>query len=335
MTIPQEMTAVLLDGFGGPDVLKAGQRTVPTPGPAEILIAVEAAGVNRPDVLQRQGGYPPPPGAPDWPGLEVAGTVVALGEGAGRHGLGDRVMALVPGGGYAEYAVVAESNAIAVPGPLSIEEAAGVPETFFTVWHNVFQRGGLKAGESFLVHGGTSGIGTTAIQLAKAFGATVFATAGSDDKCRAAEQLGAERCINYRSADFVEVLREATGGRGVDLTLDMVGGDYTNRNLAVAAEDGRIVQIAFLKGPEVQIDLNLVMRKRLTLTGSTLRNRSVAFKAAIAREIEEKVGPLFTNGKVKPLIDTLYPLVDAAKAHQHMDEDHVGKIILTTRHAKG
>lgn len=330
MAIPQEMTAVLLDGFGGPEVLKAGRRPVPTPGPGEILVAVEAAGVNRPDVLQRQGAYPPPPGAPDWPGLEIAGTVVALGEGAGRHGLGDRVMALVPGGGYAEYAAVAETNAIAVPGALSIEEAAGVPETFFTVWHNVFQRGGLKAGESFLVHGGTSGIGTTAIQLAKAFGATVFATAGSDDKCRAAEQLGAERCVNYRSDDFVAVLREATVGRGVDLTLDMVGGDYTNRNLAVAAEDGRIVQIAFLKGPEVQIDLNLVMRKRLTLTGSTLRNRSVDFKAAIAREIGEKVGPLFANGTVKPLIDSLYPLVDAAKAHQHMDADHIGKIILTT-----
>jgi putative PIG3 family NAD(P)H quinone oxidoreductase len=325
-----EMTVALFDGFGGPEVLKPGRRRVPQPAPGEILVAIAAAGVNRPDVLQRLGAYPPPAGAPDWPGLEFAGTVAALGEGATRYKLGDPVMALVAGGGYAEYAVVAETNALPVPEGLSLEEAAGIPETFFTVWHNVFQRGGLKEGESFLVHGGTSGIGTTAIQLARAFGARVFATAGSDDKCRAAEELGAEFCVNYRSGDFVAALSEATGGRGIDLVLDMVGGDYTNKNLKLAAEDGRIVQIAFLNGPKVEIDLNLVMRKRLTLTGSTLRARSVDFKAGIARELEAKVWPLLAAGTVRPLIEARYPLAEAAEAHRHMDEDHIGKIVLTT-----
>ncbi|MBB4003979.1 NAD(P)H-quinone oxidoreductase [Aurantimonas endophytica] len=325
-----EMTVALFDGFGGPEVLKPGRRPVPQPAPGEILVAIAAAGVNRPDVLQRLGAYPPPAGAPDWPGLEFAGTVAALGEGAMRYKLGDPVMALVAGGGYAEYAVVAETNALPVPEGLSLEEAAGIPETFFTVWHNVFQRGGLKEGESFLVHGGTSGIGTTAIQLAKAFGARVFATAGSDDKCRAAEELGAELCVNYRSGDFVAALSEATGGRGINLVLDMVGGDYTNKNLKLAAEDGRIVQIAFLNGPKVEIDLNLVMRKRLTLTGSTLRARSVGFKAGIAQELEAKVWPLLAAGTVRPLIEARYPLAEAAEAHRHMDEDHIGKIVLTT-----
>lgn len=325
-----QMTIVELDGFGGPQVLKPGRRPVPQPGAGEILVAVAAAGVNRPDVLQRLGAYPPPPGAPDWPGLEVAGTVAALGEGATRYQVGDRVMALVPGGGYAEFSAVAEINALPVPQGITLEEAACIPETFFTVWHNVFQRGALAAGETFLVHGGTSGIGTTAIQLAKAFGARVFATAGSDDKCRAAENLGAELCVNYRDADFVARLSEATGGRGIDLILDMVGGDYTNRNLALAAEDGRIVQIAFLKGPTVEIDLNLIMRKRLTLSGSTLRARSVAVKAGIARELEAHVWPLLADGTVRPLIEARYRLDEAAEAHRHMDEDHVGKIVLTT-----
>ena len=331
MAIPDEMDAILISEPGGPEVLKPGRRKVPKPGRGEILVAIAAAGVNRPDVLQRQGAYPPPAGAPDWPGLEIAGTVAATGEGASRFAVGDRVMALLPGGGYAEYACVDETNALPVPESLSMEEAAGVPETFFTVWHNVFQRGGLRSGETFLVHGGTSGIGTTAIQLAKAFGARVFATAGSADKCRAAEKLGADACVNYREADFAETLREATGGRGIDLILDMVGGDYTNRNLKVAAEDGRIVQIAFLKGPKVEIDLNLVMRKRLTLTGSTLRNRPVEFKAGIAADLTTHVVPLFESGAVKPLIEKTYPLDQAAEAHRHMDADHIGKVILTTR----
>ncbi len=332
MTIPQDMQAALLDGFGGPEVLKPGTRPVPKPAAGEVLVAVAAAGVNRPDVMQRQGMYPAPADAPDWPGLEIAGTVAALGEGASRFAVGDRVMALVPGGGYAEYATVAEVNAIPVPTSLSMIEAAGVPETYFTVWHNVFQRAKLTAGESFLVHGGTSGIGTTAIQLAKHFGARVFATAGSDDKCRAAESLGAEACINYRTQDFVEALREKTDGKGVDVILDMVGGEYTPRNLQLAAEDGRIVQIAFLKGPKTQIDLTPLMRKRLTFTGSTLRNRPVSFKAVIASELTEQVVPLLEAGTVKPLIDEVYPLERAADAHRHMDEDHIGKIILTTRH---
>ncbi|MEX6508816.1 NAD(P)H-quinone oxidoreductase [Jiella sp. M17.18] len=331
MAIPSEMEAVLISEPGGPEVLKPGRRPVPQPGRGEILVEVHASGVNRPDVLQRMGAYPPPPGAPDWPGLEIAGTVAATGEGAGRFSVGDRVMALLPGGGYAEYATVHESTALPVPKALSMEEAAGVPETFFTVWHNVFQRGALRAGETFLVHGGTSGIGTTAIQLAREFGARVFATAGSADKCRAAEKLGADACINYREADFVAALKEATGGRGIDLTLDMVGGDYSNRNLDVAAEDGRIVQIAFLKGPKVEIDLNLLMRKRLQFTGSTLRNRPVPFKAGIAAELTTHVVPLFESGAVKPLIEATYPLAQAAEAHRHMDEDHIGKIVLTTQ----
>ena len=329
--LPDRMTAVTLQGAGGPEVLVPAERPLPSPKPGEILIEVYAAGVNRPDVLQRMGVYPPPSGAPDWPGLEVAGRVAALGEGTSRFALGDRVMALLPGGGYAEYAAVAEDNALPIPGALGFVEAAGVPETFFTVWHNVFQRGGLKAGESFLVHGGTSGIGTTAIQLAPSFGPDVSVTGGRAGKCQAALALGAQHAINYRDEDFVDAVRRATGGRGADLILDMVGGDYTPRNLAVAAEDGRIVQIAFLRGQKVEIDLQPIMQKRLTLTGSTLRSRSVAFKASIARELEERVFPLLEAGSVKPLIDTTYALDEAADAHRHMDEDHVGKIVLTTK----
>ena len=332
MTIPNEMNAVVMDGKGGPDVLKIGRRPVPQPNAGQILVAVAAAGVNRPDVMQRQGLYPPPPGAPDWPGLEIAGVVAALGEGASRFQIGDRVMALVPGGGYAEYATVSELNAIAVPDSIGLDAAAAIPETFFTVWHNVFQRGRLTEGESFLVHGGTSGIGTTAIQLARAFGARTFATAGSDDKCRAAEKLGAERCVNYKTEDFVEILKQATDDHGIDVTLDMVGGDYSGRNLKLAAEDGRIVQIAFQKGNKVEIDLNDLMRKRLTFCGSTLRNRPIAVKAEIAGDLTDKVLPLIANGTVAPLIDTRYPLAEAAKAHQHMDDDHIGKIVLLTDH---
>ena len=331
MRVPETMTAVVLRGAGGPEVLVPEARPVPRPGPGQILVEVHAAGVNRPDVLQRMGAYPPPAGAPDWPGLEVAGRVAALGEGAGRFAVGDAVMALLPGGGYAEYAVVAEDNALPVPAGLSLVEAAGVPETFFTVWHNVFQRGGLVAGERFLVHGGTSGIGTTAIQLARRFGAEVFVTAGGAAKCAAAIKLGAAHAINYREGDFVAAIATATDGRGIDVILDMVGGDYTARNLKIAAEDGRIVQIAFLQGQKVEIDLQPIMTKRLTLTGSTLRARTVAFKASIARELEAKVWPLLADGSVRPLVDTTYALEDAAEAHRHMDVDHIGKIILTTR----
>ncbi|MBO0661017.1 NAD(P)H-quinone oxidoreductase [Jiella sp. MQZ9-1] len=326
----KKMRVVEIGEPGGPEALRIATRARPAPGDSEILIEVAAAGVNRPDVMQRQGFYPPPAGAPDWPGLEVAGTVAALGSGASRFALHDKVIALVPGGGYADYVTVHETNAVAAPHGLSFVEAAGIPETFFTVWHNVFQRGGLKAGETVLVHGGTSGIGTTAIQLAGAFGARVFATAGSDEKCRAAEKLGAEVCINYKTADFVAALKEATGGHGIDLTLDMIGGDYTARNIEVAAEDGRIVQIAVQKGAKADIDLFKIMRKRLTLTGSTLRNRPVAVKATIAEELSTHVLPLIASGRVKPLIDATYPLEKAADAHRHMDDDHIGKIILTT-----
>ncbi|MBP0613978.1 NAD(P)H-quinone oxidoreductase [Jiella mangrovi] len=330
MTAESEMRVIEIGEPGGPEALRLATRPVPSPNRGEILIEVAAAGVNRPDVMQRQGLYPPPPGAPEWPGLEVAGTVKALGEGATAFSPGDRVMALVPGGGYADFVTVAEDNALMVPRALSLVEAAGFPETFFTVWHNVFQRGGLKSGETFLVHGGTSGIGTTAIQLAHAFGARVFATAGSDDKCRAAEKLGADACVNYRDADFVSALKEATGGRGIDLILDMIGGDYTARNIEVAAEDGRIVQIAVQRGAKAEVDLFKIMRKRLTITGSTLRNRPVALKASIAEELSTHVLPLIESGKVKPLIDKTYPLEAASDAHRHMDDDHIGKIVLTT-----
>lgn len=335
MTFTREMTAVTISAPGGPEVLKPSRVAVPEAGEGQILIEVHAAGVNRPDVLQRLGAYPPPKGAPDWPGLEIAGTVAVVGDGCSRFHVGDRVMALLPGGGYAEYATVAEANALPIPESLGFVEAAAIPETFFTVWHNVFQRGGLKPGESFLVHGGTSGIGTTAIQLAAHRGAKVFATVGSRDKCEAAVRLGASAAINYREEDFGEALTRLTEGRGIDVTLDMVGGPYTATNLKIAAEDGRIVQIAFLKGQKVEIDLQPIMLKRLTLTGSTLRARSVEFKASVAREIEAEVFPLLESGKVKPLIDTVYPLEKAADAHRHMDDDHIGKIVLTTARFEG
>ncbi len=328
--LPQTMTAIGFDAPGGPEVLKPQQRPVPQPGPGQVLVHVAVAGVNRPDVLQRMGGYAPPPGASDIPGLEIAGRIVALGEGVSRYEIGDQVCALVAGGGYAEYAVVHEDNALPIPAGLSLEEAGAIPETYFTVWTNVFQRGGLKKGESFMVHGGTSGIGTTAIQLAKAFGATVLATAGSDDKCAACRELGADHAINYRTEDFVAAAKAATGGRGVNLILDMVGGDYINRNYDAAAESGRIVQIAFLNGPKAEVNFSRLMLKRLTHTGSTLRPRTIAEKAAIARELEEKVWPLLTEGRCKPVIHARFPLAQAAEAHRLMESNaHIGKIVLT------
>jgi NADPH2:quinone reductase len=328
--LPTMMTAIGFEAPGGPDVLKPQQRPVPQPGPGQLLVHIAVAGVNRPDVLQRLGGYAPPPGATDIPGLEFAGRIVALGEGVSRYAVGDQVCALVAGGGYAQYAVVHEDNALPIPSGLSLEEAGAIPETFFTVWTNVFQRGGLKKGESFMVHGGTSGIGTTAIQLAKAFGATVLATAGSDEKCAACRKLGADHAINYRSEDFVAAAKAATGGRGVNLILDMVGGDYINRNYEAAAESGRIVQIAFLNGPKAEVNFSRLMLKRLTHTGSTLRPRTIAEKAAIARELEDKVWPLLTEGRCKPVIHARFPLAQAAQAHALMESNaHIGKIVLT------
>ena len=328
MSLPDQMTIVALDGHGGPEVLVPRAASVPRPGAGQILIEVHAAGVNRPDILQRKGAYPAPAGAPDWPGLEVAGRVAALGEGVANWREGDRVMALLPGGGYADYALADAGSALPVPSGLGFAEAAAIPETFLTVWHNVFQRGALREGETFLVHGGTSGIGTTAIQLAHAFGAHVATTVGSADKAEAARRLGADLAINYREEDFVASLKAWREGRGADLTLDMVGGDYTNRNFQAAASDGRIVQIAFLQGARVEIDLNLVMQKRLHLTGSTLRARDHAFKAALAADLQAHVWPLLESGRVKPLIEATYPLREAAEAHRHMERDHIGKLVL-------
>ncbi|QOG08836.1 NAD(P)H-quinone oxidoreductase [Aureimonas sp. OT7] len=324
------MTAVVLDGFGGPEVLKAAKVARPRPGPGEILIEVQAAGVNRPDVLQRKGAYPPPSGAPAWPGLEVAGTVAELGEGVDRFAVGEPVMALLPGGGYAEYAVAPAGSVLPVPAGVSMVEAAAMPETFFTVWHNVIERGGLMAGETLLVHGGSSGIGTTAIQLARARNARVVATAGSAEKCARLVDLGADRAVDYHTEDFVEVVREATSGRGADVILDMVGGDYLARNLKAAAADARIVQIAFLRGQKAELDIGLLMARRITVTGSTLRARDAGFKAAIAQAIETHVWPLVEEGRVRPVIDRTFPLEQAAEAHRAIDADHFGKIVLTT-----
>lgn len=329
--LPDSMTCVEIAEPGGPDVLRATKRPAPVPGPGEILIEVAAAGVNRPDMLQRQGRYDPPPGASDLPGLEVAGRVIAIGEGVAGWGSGDEVCALAAGGGYAEYCVVPAVQALPVPKGFSMTEAAAVPETYFTVWTNVFERGALKPGETLLVHGGSSGIGTTAIQLAKAFGATVFATAGNADKCRACEELGADRAIDYKSEDFVEVIRQQTGGRGVDVVLDMVGGDYIARDIEIMAVDGRHVSIAFLQGPKVSLNMMPVMTKRLTLTGSTLRARPVPEKGRIANALREKVWPLLEAGKVRPVIHRVFPLDQAAEAHRLMESSaHIGKIVLTT-----
>ncbi|MFD0915163.1 NAD(P)H-quinone oxidoreductase [Pseudahrensia aquimaris] len=328
--LPTSMTAISIREPGGPDVLVPIALPVPAPSKGEVLIAVKAAGVNRPDVLQRLGGYPPPPGAPETPGLEISGEVVALGEGVSQWQNGDAVCALVSGGGYAEYAVADAGHCLAIPKGFSHNQAAALPETVFTVWHNVFQRGGLKSGESFLVHGGTSGIGTVAIQLAKARGATVFATAGSEEKCAACLDLGADLAINYRNEDFVERVKDATDGKGVDLTLDMVGGSYIQRNIIAAAMDGRIVQIAFLGGPKAEVNFTQLMLKRLTLTGSTLRARSREFKEALAQEVQREVWPLIETDKFAPVMHAEFPLVEAAKAHAMMEESkHVGKIVLS------
>lgn len=331
-TIPATMTAITATGKGGPDVLAVGQVPTPVPGPGQVLIKVRAAGVNRPDVLQRKGLYPAPKGHSEILGLEVAGEIVAVGADL-KTGLaaGNRVMALVNGGGYAQYALAEEGACIRLPDALSDIEAAAIPETFFTVWHNVFERGSLKPGEWFLVHGGTSGIGTTAIQLAKAFGAKVIATAGSAGKCKACLDIGADRAVDYTNEDFAEAVKEATGGRGVDVILDMVGGDYIERNIKCAAEDGRIVNIAYQKGSVATIDFMRVMLKRLTLTGSTLRVRNSDIKAGIARCVEREVLPLVTSGRIKILVDSTYPLAEAAKAHARMESSaHIGKIVLVT-----
>jgi NADPH2:quinone reductase len=330
MIVPETMQVVAIARPGGPEVLVPETRPVPVPGDGEILIKLAAAGVNRPDVLQRAGAYPPPKGASDLPGLEVSGHVAAVGPEVGRHAIGDAVCALTPGGGYAGYVVVPAAHALPIPATLDMIHAAAIPETFFTVWHNVFQRGRLLEGEALLVHGGSSGIGTTAIMLAKAFGATVITTAGSAEKCVACLRLGADVAIDYRAQDWVAAVLEATGGRGADLVLDMVGGDYVSKNLDAVAVDGRLVQIAFLQGSRVEVDWLRLMVKRLTYTGSTLRPQSVAAKAQIARALEEKVWPLLGAGRCHPLVHATFPLREAAAAHALMETStHIGKIVLT------
>ncbi len=328
-SIPATMTAIGITSPGGPETLVPQVRPVPQPGAGEILVKVIAAGVNRPDVAQRMGVYPPPPGVTDIPGLEVAGVVAACGPGGARWKEGDEVTALVSGGGYAQYCVAHKTHALPVPGGLTAAEAAAIPETFFTVWHNVFERGGLKSGETLLVHGGSSGIGTVAIQLAKAFGARVIATAGSAAKCDACRGLGADLAINYKTEDFVALTKSATGGAGAQVILDMVGGDYIERNYEAAAVEGRIVQIAFQGSPRATVDFRRIMLKRLHHTGSTLRSRSVTDKAAIARAVERSVWPLIVAGKVRPVMDKVFPFRQAADAHARMESSvHIGKIVL-------
>jgi NADPH2:quinone reductase len=325
--LPETMTAIAISEPGPPNVLKPEIRPVPVPGAHEILVKVAAAGVNRPDISQRQGRYPPPPGASDLPGLEIAGEVVALGEGATRFKLGDKVCALVHGGGYAEYCKVHETHALPVPRGLTPVEAAAIPETFFTVWVNVFERAALKPGEWLLVHGGSSGIGTTAIMLGKAFGARVIVTAGSEEKCEACRRLGADVAINYKTTDFVPAVLEATGGHGADVIADMVGGPYVERNHRCAAMDARVAQLAWMQGTKV--DLKYMSGKRIMHTASALRPRTVAEKAAIASALYEKVWPLIEAGKIKPVIDSTFPLADAAKAHERVEgSQHIGKVVL-------
>ena len=326
------MRAIEITAPGGPEVLRVTQRPVPVPAFNEVLIEVAAAGVNRPDVLQRKGGYPPPPGASDIPGLEVAGTIVVTGAGVNERRSGDRVCALVTGGGYAEYVAAPAPQCLPIPRGLTFIEAAGLPETFFTVWVNVFERAGLKDSETLLIHGGSSGIGVTAIQMARAFGHRVFVTAGSADKCAACEKLGASRAINYRTEDFVAVVKEVTGGKGVDVILDMVGGDYVPRELACLADDGRLSLIAFLGGTKAMIDMTDILRRRLTITGSTLRARSVEVKGAIAQVLKQKVWPLIEAGEIRPVIYRTFRLEEASAAHALMESSaHVGKIILEVR----
>ncbi|MWB79291.1 zinc-binding dehydrogenase [Pseudooceanicola sp. 216_PA32_1] len=320
------MRVVEISKPGGPEVLVPATRPMPVPGPGQVLLKVAFAGVNRPDAAQRAGTYDPPKGASDLPGLEASGEVAAVGSGVSGLAVGDKVCALLPGGGYAEYAVTPAAHCLPVPRGMGMREAACLPETYFTVWTNVFMRGRLQAGETFLVHGGSSGIGTTAIQLASAMGARVFATAGSAEKCRVCEELGAERAINYREEDFVEALK---GEGGMNLILDMVGGDYIPRNIRALAEDGRLVQIAFLNGPKAELNFALVMVKRLTITGSTLRPQSDLAKAEIASALRERVWPLLDAGRLKPVMDSEFPLEDAAGAHERMESSaHIGKIVL-------
>jgi putative PIG3 family NAD(P)H quinone oxidoreductase len=324
------MIAIAVTKPGGPDVLQPIDVPTPQPRAREVLIRVAAAGVNRPDVMQREGKYPPPPGASDIPGLEVSGTVSACGPEVDRWQVGDRVCALVSGGGYAEYCIAPDVQCLPIPAPTDVTAAGGIPETFFTVWTNVFERGRLSAGESFLVHGGSSGIGTTAIQMARAFDARVFATAGSEEKCAACEGLGAERAVNYKTHDFAAVLTEITDGRGIDVILDMVGAPYFSRNLDLLALEGRLLQIAVLHGAKAEISLVRLLRQRLTVTGSTLRARTVAEKGAIAKSLEGAVWPLVESGKIRPVIYATFPLAKAAEAHRLMESgSHIGKILLT------
>jgi NADPH:quinone reductase len=328
--LPSQMTVIGISRPGGPEVLLPERRAVPTPGPDEILIKVLAAGVNRPDVAQRLGHYPPPPGASDLPGLEVAGEVAARGSNAKRHELGDKVMSLVAGGGYAQYCIAQDAQAMKVPPSLSIQEAGALPETLMTVWHNVFERGGLKQGETLLVHGGSSGIGTMAVQLAKAFGTKVIVTVGSKDKADACTKLGADHAIDYKTKDFVAEVQTLTAGQGANVILDMVGGDYIERNFEAAAIDGRVVQIAFLGGFKANTNFTKLMVKRLTHTGSTLRPRSNTDKAKMVAAIENKVIPLIRAGRIKPLMDSHFPLEKAADAHRRIEtSEHIGKIVLT------
>jgi putative PIG3 family NAD(P)H quinone oxidoreductase len=330
MSLPREMQVVEIAAPGGPEQLKATTRPLPQPRAGEVLVRVAAAGVNRPDVMQRQGRYPPPPGASDLPGMEISGEIVQLGAGVSGLSLGEQITSLLPGGGYAAYAVAAAPLCMPLPAGLTMVEAAAIPETYMTVWTNLFERGGLKGGDTVLIHGGTSGIGTTAIQLAAAWGARVFATAGSPEKARFCEKLGAERGIDYRTEDFVAVIRAATDGYGIDVTLDMVAGSYVQRNLDIAALEGRVVTIAMLGGARAEINMNTVLPKRLTLTGSTLRSRTVAQKAAVAEAMRRNVWPLLAEGRVKPVIYQTFPLAQAADAHRLMESsNHMGKIVLT------
>lgn len=329
-SLPSTITAIEIKEPGAPNVLVPCERPMPEPAAGEVLIEVAAAGINRPDVLQRTGGYPPPPGASDIPGLEIAGEVVALGANVTGLKLGDQVTALVTGGGYAEYCVAPAPQCLPIPKGFTAVQAAALPETFFTVWTNVFDRGALKPGETLLVHGGSSGIGTTAIQLASHMGARVFATAGSAEKCKACEDLGAERGINYRDEDFVAIAKELTGGKGVNVVLDMVGGSYVQRNISALAPDGRLCYIAFLGGSKAEVNLAPVMLKRITISGSTLRARSVEFKAEIAQNLKKTVWPLLESGEIAPVIHQTFPLREASKAHEMMESSaHIGKIVLT------
>jgi NADPH2:quinone reductase len=324
------MKAIIVTQPGGPEVLQIAERPKPLCSPGEVLVKVAAAGINRPDVFQRKGNYPPPAGAsPDIPGLEIAGTITETGADVTRWKIGDKICALVMGGGYAEYCAVPAGQCLPIPGNLTFTEAASLPETFFTVWSNVFDRGNLKGTETLLVHGGSSGIGVAAIQMATALGHKVYVTAGSDEKCKFCEELGAAKAINYKTGNFAEVIKQLTDGKGVDVILDMIGGDYTPGNIQALADEGRLVMINTMKGKDVQVDLSVVMRKRLTITGSMLRSREIAFKAAIAQNLEKNIWPLLTSGKIKAIINKVFPAGEATDAHLLMESgEHIGKIVL-------